>query len=38
MATDDPVEAAEFISRVARERFGLQKAARPKRKWWLFEG
>jgi uncharacterized protein (TIGR00730 family) len=38
MATDDPVEAAEFISRTARERFGLQKAARPKRKWWLFEG
>jgi uncharacterized protein (TIGR00730 family) len=38
MVTDDPAEAAEFISRTARERFGLQKAARPKRRWWLFEG
>jgi uncharacterized protein (TIGR00730 family) len=37
MATDDPVEAAEFISRKARDSFGLKRGPVPKRRWWLLE-
>jgi uncharacterized protein (TIGR00730 family) len=38
MATDDPAEAAEFISRRARETFGLKMGVpAPPKRWWLFE-
>ncbi|MCE9620686.1 MAG: TIGR00730 family Rossman fold protein [Planctomycetes bacterium] len=35
--TDDPVEAADYISEPARLRFGLKHGEKPRRKWWLFE-
>ena len=37
MTTDDPVEAARFISEAAERRFGLRRAERPRRRWWLLE-
>lgn len=37
IATDDPVEAAEFIAKAARTQFGLRKGVPARRRWWLFE-
>ena len=37
MVTDDPVEAAQFITDAAEKRFGLRRAVTPKKRWWLFE-
>lgn len=35
--TDDPAEAAAYISEIARERFGLKFGQKIRRRWWLFE-
>jgi uncharacterized protein (TIGR00730 family) len=35
--TDDPVEAADYITETARKRFGLRYGMRARRRWWLFE-
>ncbi len=35
--TDDPAEAAAYITKIAHERFGLKYGTRVKRRWWLFE-
>ena len=36
--TDDPIEAAAFISEVTQRRFGLRHGLRAKKRWWLLEG
>jgi uncharacterized protein (TIGR00730 family) len=35
--TDNPVEAADYISETARRRFGLKYGKKVARRWWLFE-
>jgi len=35
--TDDPIEAAQYISDLARRRFGLKFRSTVTRRWWLFE-
>ena len=35
--TDNPVEAANYISETARRRFGLKYGKKVARRWWLFE-
>ena len=35
--TDDPIEAADYISETARRRFGLKYGEKVRRRWWLFE-
>jgi len=35
--TDNPVEAADYISETARRRFGLKYGEKVPRRWWLFE-
>ncbi|MFO0783201.1 MAG: TIGR00730 family Rossman fold protein [Phycisphaerales bacterium] len=37
IATDDPVEAAEFIAQSAKAQFGLRRGVPARRRWWLFE-
>ncbi len=36
--TDDPIEAAEFISEITQRRFGLRIGVRARKRWWLLEG
>ena len=35
--TDNPIEAADYISETARRRFGLKYGEKVARRWWLFE-
>ena len=35
--TDNPIEAADYISETARRRFGLKYGKKVARRWWLFE-
>ena len=35
--TDDPAEAARFVTDVAEREFGLRRGVPAKPKWWLFE-
>ena len=35
--TDDPIEAADYLSETARRRFGLKYGEKVRRRWWLFE-
>ena len=35
--TDNPIEAADYISETARPRFGLKYREKVARRWWLFE-
>jgi len=35
--TENPIEAADYISETARRRFGLKYGEKVARRWWLFE-
>ena len=35
--TDSPAEAIAHINEVVMRKFGVKRAQRPKRRWWLFE-